>query len=317
VLSLSNTHDWKFVGTLGTEERSICSWLYAKKLGAISDQSFSEIHDVDSEKYRDRINKALAKRQQEFGDNGGQLNEVRTYPLMTELFRIQDFAEACENLGESIIFDITSYPKKFFFVILRDLVQSDKVRNLLITYTSPGTHTNNNEPLYEDPETWKELPGFGAVSNEKPLWIVSVGFLVESLNRYVGDHPDEKMKLLVPFPGPLASTRRVWEGVASLDKDTRDGRFEMVRVDTIDMSSAFDRIESISRNAKAVAFAPLGPKPISAAMCLYSLQKDASVHYPQPTVYHPEYSRGIYKDDPKRAVNAYWVKHEGENLYEI
>lgn len=317
VLSLSQKQEWCFAGTLGTEERSLSAWLYAKGLGVLNNEIFSEIHDADSIKYRERIQAALQTRHTDFVANGGDLNEVRHFQLMIELFQLQTFVTEIEGLGNSVILDITSYPKRFFFVILRDLVLSNEVRNLVITYTSPGTHPANSEPLYENHESWKELPGFGATTNEKRQWIVSVGFLAESLNRYLGDHPEERMKLLIPFPGPLDSTRRIWEAVTSLNKNTRDGRFEMTRIDTIDMSSAFDRIESLARQAKAVAFAPLGPKPISAAMCLYSLQRDASVHYSQPTIYHPEYTKGIYKNDPNRAINAYWIKHEGENLYEI
>jgi len=47
-------------------------------------------------------------------------------------------------------------------------------------------------------------------------------------------------------------------------------------------------------------------------MCMYALQRESSVHYPQPTVYHPESTKGIRNNDPKNAVNAYWIKHEGE-----
>ena len=84
------------------------------------------------------------------------------------------------------------------------------------------------------------------------------------------------------------------------------------------MSAAFDRIRQIAGNpGKPLAFAPFGPKPTSAAMCLYAMQRDSSVHYAQPTVYHPDYSRGVRNNDPAVAVSAYWVKHEGENLYAV
>ncbi len=84
------------------------------------------------------------------------------------------------------------------------------------------------------------------------------------------------------------------------------------------MSAAFDRICSLSGTpAKRLAFAPLGPKPTSAAMCLYSIQTDSAMHYPQPTIYHPEYSKGIRNNDSSCAINAYWIKHESEFLYQL
>lgn len=317
-LSLSTPKQWSFIGAIGTEERCLCSWTLMRNLGVIADSLFAEIHDVDSEKYRARTATALQARRQEFTQSGGNLALVDQMELMTEFFKIAAFARKAESTGASIVIDITSLPKRFFFPILRTLVRSAQIQNLLITYTSPAGYAPDDEPLYEDIEPWNVLPGFGGSGAKAPQWVVSVGFLVESLRRYIGDNPHEKMKILIPFPAPLAALRRTWEAVANLEQGHSDVRFEKFRVETLDMSSAFDRICSIAgKPMRQLAFAPFGPKPTSAAMCLYAMQKDSSVHYPQPTVYHPEYSHGIRNDDPAAAVTAYWVKHAGENLYSI
>lgn len=317
-LSLSGQKPWHFVGAIGTEERSLCSWAHLRGSGILSGEVFAEINDVDSDKYREQTRVALEARHAEFLRRGGSLTAIHRIELMAELFQIVDFANSVEAASESIVLDITSFPKRYFFPILRTLAQSTKVRNLLLTYTSPGSYADG--PLYEDIESWRTLPGFGGTGSGsgKELWIVSVGFLVESLRQYVGCNPDEQMKILVPFPAPLAVLRRTWESVATLERDHSHGRFEKYRVETLDMSSAFDRIQSLAGvPQKSLAFAPFGPKPTAAAMCLYAIQKDSSVHYPQPTVYHPEYSKGIRNNDPASAVSAYWVKHDGENLYAL
>jgi hypothetical protein len=287
------------------------------QLGVIATTQFTEVQDVDSEKYRDRTRHAIDLRRAEFVQAGGDLGFVEKIELMAELFLIDAFARRAEGAGHSVVLDITSLPKRFFFPILRTLTNSPHVRNLLVTYTSPMSYAPDDEPLYEDIEPWRVLPGFGGSgANEGALWVVSVGFLVESLRMYVVGNPNEKMKLLIPFPAPLSAMRRTWEAIANLEGDQSVVRFEKFRVETLDMSAAFNRIRSLAGTPeKHLAFAPFGPKPTSAAMCLYAIQKDSSVHYPQPTVYHPEYSRGIRNDDPATAVNAYWVKHEGENLY--
>ena len=317
-LTLSNPKQWEFVGALGTEERSLCSWAYLKNLGLLRSEALVEVQDIDSEKYRERTRIALEARRAEFLQRGGSAASVEIMPLMTERFRIDQVARRVEALGSSVVLDITSFPKRFFFSILRVLTTSPQVLDLMLTYTSPASYAPNNEPLYEDPEPWRTLPGFGGSGAPNALWVVSVGFLVESLRRYVGDNPTEKMKILIPFPAPLSAIRRTWEAVASLEQDHLDGRFEKFRVETLDMSAAFDRIRLLAGTPEIpLAFAPLGPKPTSAAMCLYAIQRDSSVHYPQPTVYHPEYSCGIRDDDPAKAISAYWVKHEGENLYAI
>ncbi len=289
-----------------------------KSLGVLTNELFTEIQDIDSEKYRDRARIALRTRRAQFTRIGGNESLINKMELMAELFLINAFARQAESASTSVVLDITSFPKRFFFPILRMLAGSLTVKNLMVTYTSPANYAPDNEPLYEDIDTWRVLPGFGGTGACGAQWVVSVGFLVESLRMYIGSAQDERMKLLVPFPAPLAALRRTWESVANLERDQKDGRFEKFRVSTLDMSGAFDRIRQIAgKPERPLAFAPFGPKPTSAAMCLYAMQKDSSVHYAQPTVYHPEYSRGIQDNNSAAAVSAYWIKHESENLYEV
>lgn len=317
-LSLSSQKKWRFVGAIGTEERSLTSWEHMKGLGVVGSEYFAEIQDIDSEKYRERTRVALEARRAQFTRLGGNVALVERMELMAELFLVNAFARQAESAATSIVLDITSFPKRFFFPILRMLTGNLIVKNLMVTYTSPASYAPDDEPLYEDIENWRVLPGFGGTEISGAQWVVSVGFLVESLRMYVGNAQDEKMKLLVPFPAPLAALRRTWESVANLERGQKEGRFEKFRVSALDMSSAFDRIRQIAgMPEKLLAFAPFGPKPTSAAMCLYAMAKNSSVHYAQPTVYHPDYSRGIRNNDSASAVNAYWVKHEGENLYTI
>jgi hypothetical protein len=318
-LALGSPKKWHFIGAVGTEERSLCSWSYLRSLNVISGETFAQIHDVDSEKYRERNRIALETRRLELRNKGGSLNSVISFNLMDELFRINEFAQRAGGVSESVVLDITSLPKRFFFPLLRHLVKNSKVRNLLVTYAAPECYAED-APLYEDIESWKNLPGFGGSGNDKPeQWVVSVGFLVESLRREIKDNPGHQVKVLIPFPAPLAVLRRTWKSIADMEEGYENhNRFEKFRVDTLDMSAAFDRICSLANDPpKNLAFVPFGPKPTAAAMCLYALQREdvSSVHYPQPTVYHPDYSKGIRDGSPATAVNAYWIKHEGELLY--
>jgi hypothetical protein len=314
-LSITNPKSWRFIGSVGTEERSLCAWEETRNLGVIQSELFAEIRDVDSQKYRLRNEAAFHARRAEFARIGGNVARIRQFDLMAELFKIAAFANEAEAGASSIILDVSSFPKRFFFPILRTLVNSPRVQNLMVTYTSPASYADDG-PLYENIEPWKTLPGFGGSGVKADIWIVSVGFLVESLRHYVGDNPQEKLKLLVPFPAPLAVLRRTWKSVADLEQDHSDGRFDKYRVDTLDVTAAFERIKSLAGTpTRELAFAPFGPKPTSVAMCLYAIQKQSTVHYPQPTIYHPDYSKGVRSDGTVKAISAYWIKHDGEFLY--
>jgi len=317
-LSLSDKLKWDFIGCIGTEERSLSAWSHLKDQNLLGRQSFACISDHDSVKYGERSKDALEKRVKEFLSHGGDEEWVFNYELMTELFEILNFTREVTRNARAIVLDITSFPKRFFFPILRELLSDSEVEDLVITYTSPDEYSPINEPLYEEIEPWRTLPGFSSLENAREIWIVSVGFLVESLRQYAADEPGQKIKLFIPFPASLDNLRRTWASIAALNSRQTPNRFDEYRVDPCDVSAAFDRINMIAGESdRHLAFAPFGPKPISVAMCLYAIQKGSSVHYPQPTVYHPEYTRGVRGNDPARAVHAYWIKHGGKNLYAI
>ena len=317
VISLSSPKEWYFVGCIATEQRSLCSWKLIRDFGNITDELFFHISDIDSEKYKDQILSALKKRYEEFSKNGGNYSSIHKVELMAELYQIQKIIHDSLNTSASVILDVTTMPKRFFFPILKALFNNEQVKNLLLTYSSPSSYTDGK--LYEDPESWKNLPGFAGESTGNEDLIVSIGFLVETLGKYLSENPNHgQIKILIPFPAPLAVLKRTWESVSNIERGREGIAFEKHRVETLDMSSAFDRIVTLASGfSNPVAFAPFGPKPTSAAMCIYAIQKNSSVYYPQPTIYHPEYTIGIRNNDPSKAVSAYWVKHEGENLYPI
>lgn len=322
ITSLAPAKRWYFLGALGTTDRSLCSWGLFKQSSLLQGEHFAQIFDVDSDKYHEVVQDLMRERVAELARKGGSRVQLTKMHVMDELFRILQFAESAVS-KPSVVLDVTEFPKRYFFPILRALVRSSKVKDLLVTYTAAMSYAED-QPLYEDVEPWRALPGFSTAVTRSENWIVSVGFLVESLRQYLGDNPEhEPMKLLLPYPGPLGVIRRTWESVVKLEGGqlaTNDSRvhFQKFRVDAHDISATFDRIASLARSStKATAFAPFGPKPTSVAMCLYAIAKNCAVYYAQPTVYHPNYAVGIYDDNPLTAVNAYWIKRDGENLYSV
>lgn len=321
-LSLSNEKRWSFVGCIGTEERSLGCWSHLCKKGLLGDVKLALIRDFYSVQHQEMVTTALKDRNDLYTSLGGDVNDIKEFDLMEELSSIQSFSKSIVcGQNSSVLLDITSFPKRFWFIILRELLKSEKVSNLVITYTSPESYAPDDEPLYEEivGDLEEYIPGFGGTGDSSRVWVASVGFLVEGLKKYARSNRDEKIKLLIPFPASLGNLRRTWLCVADLKDGQNHDRFDDYRIDPRNISAAFDCILSFDSNSSgALAFAPFGPKPISAAMCLFASQKEnSSVHYPQPKVYHPEYSKGILDDDPAKAVCAYWIKHEKKNLYAL
>jgi hypothetical protein len=315
-LSLGPAQQWHVVGTLGTEQRSLCVWQHLHTSGRLASAQILEVEDPPSSRFSEATAVAIGERWQEFLAAGGKSASVSKLHLMAELFRVREIARTAAA-AESVVLDITSLPKRVFFVLLSELVATDTVKNLIVTYTAPDRYSDG--PLYEDVESWRVLPGFGAGDPNPTTWIVSVGFLVETLRQHMDLQPEKKVSVLIPFPAPLDVLRRTWTSVARLEGGHIIGRYDEYRVDPTDVSAAYDRLCAVGRDALpgSIALAPFGPKPTSAAMCLYAMQTNSSVHYAQPTAYNPAYSSGIRHGDPSRAITAYWIKHAGEKLYQV
>ena len=317
-MSLAPTRRWALLGALGTEQRSLATFAELHPTGCLASTQLLEIHDP-LPRFAQLAAERLADRRSEFLAAGGATSDILpNRGLLDELHKITAIANATVQRGESVILDISSLPKRYYFPVLRELHANPEVKDLLITYTSPGSYPPHGE-LSEGADDWLHLPGFAGPGSGKELLIAGVGFASENLQKHVGSiHDHEAIRILIPFPAPLGSLRRSWDAVYRLEGQRDRDKFANYRVDAYDMSAAFDRIVSLATNSSAhPAFAPFGPKPLSAAMCLYAAQRGATVYYPQPKAYNPDYSIGIGEIDGQKAIHAYWIKYGGESFYRL
>jgi len=315
-LSITAPRQWFFIGALGTEDRSLAAWKWVKELGLEKGRGMLQVNPIDATRFCAPTRVSLNKRRVEFVACGGSESDIEPLGLLAEKHEIEALAHKLSEKSPSVILDISSLPKRFFFLLLRAFRQCEGIRDLVVTYTCPREYQSEDK-LSEGAENWDYLPGFLG-TEKKELLIAAVGFMVESLQDHLsGDAAHKAVQLLIPFPAPPSAVRRSWQSVFTLHTGRNSEKFEKHRVDANDMSAAFDRICSLGRDVDAVAFAPFGPKPISAAMCLYADRRDSAVHYPQPHGYHPAYSSGVAIVNGKPLVNAYWIKHGGDDLYTI
>jgi hypothetical protein len=250
--------------------------------------------------------------------------ELHTYGLLEPLRRLQKLVAqwVAGKHRRNIILDVTCLPERFFFPVLRWLLESTEVENLIITCMSPARYTE--EDLAYNPQDWAHIHTFGGPVDDTPRTekrvIVGAGFLPFGLPDLLRkDYTDRNIEVsvLFPFPATPASVKRSWEFVRKIELDIslKDDR-QLVRVGASDLSGCFDRINGITRDGSIpTVFAPYGPKAHSVAMCLKAIQMDAEVLYTQPTFYHPEYTTGVTLDDGVPAGYAYAVRVNGRALY--
>ncbi len=314
-LGLSAAKCWSFLGCLGPEPRSVSALLSAHELGVL-DTTRSLLLRV-----QDETPQNPARENELIKINQTHLSNARLTPETPE-FGILDawpgWLSAFDGLrSDCVMLDISSMPKRFFFRYLKELLLDCRIRNLLLCYTLPGRYDSG--PLSGDPEEWEALPGFlpddpDVQTAAGKRIVVNVGFMPDGLLEHLGEDDREAVAhLFIPFPAPTRTVKRTWAAVRQLvlgyDPD-KPIDHRIYRVPPQDMSEAFDRLVALSGNQTfPISLAPFGPKPISAAMCLYASQTGMPVYYAQPKTYSPDYSSGV------GSVMGYWVKHEGRNLY--
>lgn len=311
---------WGLLGCLGTEERSLSAWTRLRALGCLGDYRMLRIADRPS-RFTQRARLRLRERMSFFRQNGGRCKFLHNYDLIDATYgEIETgIAGDLKNIGENVILDVTSMPKRFFFPALRMCLESADIHNLLVTYTA--AHSYTPDKLAENCEEWAHLPLFSGtyMRQASEMLIVGVGFEGLGLQEQV-DHsnPGKPIKLIFPFPSPPHSFRRAWECVQKLQKHKSSDVFELFHADFRDVADCFDRLISITdAGRKRAEFAPFGPKPISVGMCIFATITGSEVYYTQPKVYHPDYSLGVAVDDGVPAIYTYCIRLAKRDLYSI
>ncbi len=320
VLNHSPSLNFSLMGCLGTEERSLSVWQQLLDRGNLHNTRLLRIIDKPS-KFSTQEESKIKKRYKQFEKSGGNPDNIEEILLIEQygkiLSCIEDFISDSEP---NIILDITSLPKRFFFPILKILIRNNDVENLMITYTVPKMYTS--EKLVYNCDDWAPLPLFLGEyrRDEMPeMLIINVGFYPMGLQDEIDNGKQGvKIKMLFPFPAPPRPVERSWDFVRKLKKKRSAESFELYHVDLKDMSDAFDRLISLTDSGKRRStLAPYGPKPISAAMCIFATLTESKVYYTQPTVYHPDYSTGIDTVNGMPATYAYWLRLKKRNFYNI
>lgn len=315
---------WLLIGALGTQDRCLAMLGHRTQSFNLAHAAFLEVSEsqstfqVESQKRRDQ------SRRRWNAETHGYSCELLSYDLLEPLIRLQKQVTqwTAGPFRKSVILDVSCLPERYFFPMVRWLLSSDQVENLVVTCMSPERYTE--EDLAYEPDEWKHIQTFAPppAGHDKPIRriVVGAGFLPFSLPDWLKkdySKGDIQVAMLFPFPAPPANVKRSWEFVRQIEVGLplRDER-QLARVNANDISGCFDRIGTITRHGTlGTIFAPFGPKAHSIAMCLQAIKMDAQVLYTQPKYYHPEYTTGIKMEDGLPAGFAYAIRVNKQMFY--
>jgi hypothetical protein len=320
MLSKMPNRSWSVFGCLSPEERCIGVLELICQKGL---QRFSVVLRVapDSQRYANEYAERIKLRLDRFQRIGYSEDNVHVLGLFASDQEIvqftDDFSAACDK---NVILDITCFPKRFFFPIIKRLVANPRIETLVVTYTIPERYPDI--PLAEDHLPFAPLPLFGPAGfppKKIERVIVSAGFVKLGLAELLEPFKSSvKINTILPFPPGLPAYHRNWEFIRDMEKTLPPPFDPPIRIEAYDCPDAFDHILQLSKKGnESTIFAPYGPKPISLAMCLFAIQAASVVYYTQPTVYHPDYSIGMKHWNGELAGYAYALRIDGRDVYSL
>lgn len=310
---------WNYLGCLSAEDRTLAVWSQFWEEGVLESYTFIRVVDPPS-RFSEDVANDIGEIQSDLENRGGDSERVCQMDLFC---RVSDIVEGIDEFlqaaGENIVLDISTFPKRFFFPIVRRCLDQATARNIVACYTPARTYTTDD--LAEDPEPWKKLPLYPErFPREEPeTLVVGLGFQPLGLPDLMEEAYAEKdIELLFPFPAPPPNVQRVWGVVRRLEEYVAAPGVEPTFVAGYDVPEIFAHLRETCRDgARYAVLAPYGPKPMSLAMALIGRLAELPCYYTQPRAYNPDYSKGVIRVDEGVKSYGYYLRLDGRDVYQV
>lgn len=327
LIAKHRSENWAAIACCATETRSVDSILALSKIAKwMSVVSIWDPDPLDDEEQERALSSAFRRLSEQikcpYSAHSGELK--------ASLDTVREIVDEAVKVSGDIILDITSFPKRWFFPMVRFLCDNAKVQNLIVVYTLGDGYADQ---ISENYEVLRPIQGFPSIEGrtDHDLAFVGVGFHSSNMLTMFGDDHPRALRLLFPFPPGPPGLKRNWRFVQHVDRALRfDEELQVLRpmehlqLSALDVSQAFDALRLLSdRGTRTSLMAPYGPKPISLAMCLFAVLVEQSglpevpVYYSQPQRYHLNYTSSSKKRAGKLDTLAYSIKHNGKISYRI
>jgi hypothetical protein len=305
---------WHLVTSGSFEERCIAFVDWARSSGHVIDSStVYKIENPPSKSWTDAsplVRSNIATLCNLLPGNG---NNIVQADLLGQVGSMLALDRLNPDSHDSIVLDITTFPKRFFLFALKQLLSSKKVRNLVVTYASAQEYPES--ALCEDALPPVALQGFGRIERlrNSPRMFVGVGYTALSVEGILEKAGHSKLDFIFPFPPASPAFRRNWYLLSKLMPADKPFGTEIHRIHGMDAFEIHDRLVAWGRD-RDLDLVPLGPKPhaLGMAMAYLRLGGHCELVYAQPQSYNSRYSQGIARDESgKPRIYAYCLKRDG------
>lgn len=321
---------WTFIGCVSHEERCLATLAMLQQVDV--SPTLVRIFDEDplsaaDEKLSLDIHKTAAI------DAGVPAKKIIDAPLLATIDTIEAIVTAAMDGYEAAIVDISSFPKRWFFIIARMINQNALLKDVVFTY-SPGN--KYADVLSSNADIVRTIPTFSSLDKRTMCDVAFVGIGYHSysvLDLFDIERP-KSVTMLFPFPPGPPGISRNWKFVDRLERSIRSDNetnetmelagISQLRLAALDLPQNFNALRRVTDDGTRTSLvAPYGPKPVSLAMCLFALAVESAgkpevpAYYSQPTRYALDYTTGVYTIGDQPAVYGYPTRLNARDLYKL
>lgn len=319
---------WCFVGCISHEERCLAALKVLGQTGIHPTlvRIFDEdpISDVDERSSLEIQTVAAVAA-------GVSRDDIIDAPLLATIDNIETILAHAVTGHAGAIVDISSFPKRWFFVIARLLREISQLDNVIFTY-SLGTKYAN--VLSSNPEIVRTIPTFTSIDRRATcdMALIGIGYHSHSVLDLFDIERPKAITMLFPFPPGPPGIARNWKFVERLELSIRsdsganenleNGGVGHLHLGALDLPQNFNALKRLTNDgARTSLVAPYGPKPVSLAMCLFALAAESAnkpevpAYYSQPTRYALDYTTGIHSSEGNPVVYGYPTRLNARELY--
>ena len=254
-------------------------------------------------------------------------------PLLATIDTIERVVADAVRGHAAAIVDISSLPKRWFFVIARLMKENALLKDIVFTY-SLGTKYAN--VLSSNPEIVRTIPTFTSIDRRTTcdVALVGIGYHSHSVLELFDIERPKSVTMLFPFPPGPPGISRNWKFVERLELSIRsdgdvDENIEVagighMHLGALDLPQNFNALKRLTNDGLRTSLvAPYGPKPVSLAMCLFALAAESAnkpevpAYYSQPTRYALDYTTGVYASGGSPIVYGYPTRLDARELYAL
>lgn len=289
--------DYALLGCLSFEERcaSVAIELSSPNCKSVDLLEIKDPEDAWPD-YSSEIEEKVSRHRDKLIQAGVAFHHHQLDLLATEddmIFFIQDWRQRVSC--PTVILDITSFPKRFFCLFLKRMLQLKDIKNVIVTYTTAGKSGYTLTHLAEDAMSQDLLPGFAAPPPPKgDTLAIAIGFEVLNISSLMQTFRDKssRTKVLLAFPSAPVVVRRQIRAYMEMVEGESDlvDRKHIEVLPAWDAELVYHALKRWRRDTNGLTLAPFGPKPHTLGMALFAIQDKAGMYYTQPKSYNPNYS---------------------------